>query len=221
MGYAGRLAMTPIGTVWNYPAFVIQLLFLILGPTLIAAAISVTFKHIVIYLGVQYSVMRASLYPWVFVGTDFFSIIIQAVGGAVSATATSGETNTALLDVGSGLLTAGVAFQAANMAFCGGLMVIYWWRYRRDSAGRKERAQQRQAAAEAGTTATGEESGSVTPDSTPPVASSTSTPQSYLDAAPSARDFNRFIWALLVAYIAVLIRCIYRYVTSMDSFSRV
>lgn len=44
MGYSARVAMSPIGTVWDYPAFVIQLLFLILAPTLIAAAISVTFK---------------------------------------------------------------------------------------------------------------------------------------------------------------------------------
>jgi hypothetical protein len=103
--------MSPIGTVWDYPAFVIQLVMLILAPTLVAAAISVTFKWIVIHKGVKYSVLRPSLYPWIFVGLDFFSIIIQAVGGAISATATGGETNTKLLDVGSDLLVAGVAFQ--------------------------------------------------------------------------------------------------------------
>ena len=111
MGYAARIAMSPIGTVWNYGAFVIQLVMLILAPTLVAAAISVTFKWIVIQKGVQYSVLRPNLYPWIFVGTDFLSIIIQAIGGAISATATGGETNTKLLDIGSDLLVAGVAFQ--------------------------------------------------------------------------------------------------------------
>lgn len=58
MGYGARIAMSPIGTVWTYPGFVIQLLMLILGPTLVAAAISVTFKWIVIQEGVQYSLFR-------------------------------------------------------------------------------------------------------------------------------------------------------------------
>jgi hypothetical protein len=113
MGYAARIAMSPIGTVWNYGAFVIQLVMLILAPTLVAAAISVTFKWIVIKKGVKYSVLRPNLYPWIFVGTDFLSIIIQAIGGAISATATGGETNAKLLDVGSDLLVAGVAFQVS------------------------------------------------------------------------------------------------------------
>lgn len=73
MGYAARISMTPIGTVWSYPAFVIQLLMLILGPTLVAAAISVTFKWIVVQEGVQWSVLKPKWYPWVFVGTDFLS----------------------------------------------------------------------------------------------------------------------------------------------------
>jgi hypothetical protein len=119
MGYAARIAMTPIGTVWNYSAFVIQLVMLIIGPTLVAAAISVTFKWIVIQKGVKYSLLRPNLYPWFFVGLDFFSIVIQAIGGAISATATGGETNAKLLDVGSDLLVAGVAFQGKHFSLRG------------------------------------------------------------------------------------------------------
>lgn len=63
MGYGARISMTPIGTVWSYPAFVIQLLMLILGPTLVAAAISVTFKWIVIQCGERYSIMKPKWYP--------------------------------------------------------------------------------------------------------------------------------------------------------------
>lgn len=208
-GYAARLAMSSIGTVWNYPAFVIQLLFLILGPTFIAAGIAVTFKHIVLYLGIQYSVMRASLYPWVFIGSDLASIIIQAIGGAVSATATSGETNSTLLDVGSGLLTAGVAFQAANMVVCGGLMVIYWWRYRKDSVGRAERARTASIVNETSTPPEGSEE---TPTEAPVTAPDATTPKAHPNhgPAPSDSDFRKFLWALFIAYMAVLIRCIYR-----------
>ena len=174
MGYGARISMTPIGTVWNYDAFVIQLLMLILAPTLVAAAISVTFKWIVIQQGLEYSIMKPKWYPWVFVGTDFFSIVIQGIGGGISAAATSGENNNqSLLDTGSGLLVAGVAFQAANMAFCGGLMVIYYWRYRKGLQ-RKTEAGPRKISWR---------------------------PDTY---------FKKYLWAITVAYIAVLIRCIYR-----------
>ncbi len=63
MGYGARIAMSPIGTVWNYDAFVIQLVLLILAPTFAAAAISVTFKWIVIQCGEEYSVIRPKWYP--------------------------------------------------------------------------------------------------------------------------------------------------------------
>lgn len=180
-------------------------------------------NRIVIYLGVQYSVMRASWYPWIFVGTDFFSIVIQAVGGAVSATATGGSTyNASLLDVGSGLLTAGVAFQAANMAFCGSLMVIYWWRYRKDAPGRAERARAEEARRGSEATALGSESSERNvvadqsgSDVTPPESTeepTKKTQQYNMGPPPKAGDLKKFIWALLIAYIAVLIRCIYRYV---------
>ena len=67
-GYAARLVMRPNGpggSVWSYEAFVMQLLFLILGPTFVAAAISVTFKWIVIHCGERYSVMKPRWYPYV------------------------------------------------------------------------------------------------------------------------------------------------------------
>jgi hypothetical protein len=196
MGYGARISMTPIGTVWNYPAFVIQLLFLILGPTLVAAAISVTFKWIVIEYGTQHSVLKPRLYPYVFVGTDFFSIIIQAVGGAVSATATGGEdTNFALLDAGSGLLVAGTAFQAANMIFCGGLMVLYWYR--------RERALKQGRVAPITDRTPGENlnfNNGVGPD--------------YFILRWSRRlpgaDIDKFIFVSIVAYVLIIIRCIYR-----------
>jgi len=221
MGYAARIAMSPIGTVWNYGAFVIQLVMLILAPTLVAAAISVTFKWIVIQKGVKYSVLRPNLYPWIFVGCDFLSIIIQAIGGAISATATGGETNAKLLDVGSDLLVAGVAFQvsqscsctcpancqAANMAFCGGFMVIYWWRYRRACI-RGELNDE----PEATTVRTPNDVDSQAPEQGVPVgnATITSVEGGTLRAGDKGRNFTLFIYALLVAYIAVLVRCIYR-----------
>ncbi|KAL0943391.1 uncharacterized protein CTRU02_201277 [Colletotrichum truncatum] len=184
-GYAARIALS--SNPWIYGAFVIQLLFLILAPTLVAAAISVTFKHLVLHYGPEWSVLRPRLYPWVFVGTDFISIVIQAVGAAVAAFATSGaEENQSLSDVSSALLVTGVVFQVANMVICGGLMLIYVWRYRKGHSRR---------------TGPGNEGNSgfrVIP------------PGTKSDRPDEEKKLKIFIISITIAYIAIVIRCIYR-----------
>lgn len=171
MGYGARIALSK--NPWVYEGFVIQLLMLMLGPTLVAAAISITFKHLVLWYGTQWSFLRPRLYPWVFVGSDWISIVIQAAGGGVSATATSGgeAVNPKLFDVGSGLLVAGVIFQLINMVFCGFLMLIYMWR-------RKQSIKK-----------------GLTPAS---------------DTRPEDKKVKTFIYAISLAYVAIIIRCVYR-----------
>lgn len=189
MGYSARIAMSQ--NPWTYAGFVIQLVMLILGPTLVAASISVTFKHLVLWYGPEWSFIKPVLYPWVFVGTDFFSILIQAVGGAVSATATGGEeTNEDLLDVGSGLLIAGVVFQMVNMIFCGSLMMYYLWNRRRGLRKRGERLH----------TSHGE--GPVTTGEKP--------------VGDRDKRTKIFLWAIGVAYVVIIIRCVYRYVAHLS-----
>lgn len=187
MGYAARIALSQ--DPWSYDGFVIQLVMLILGPTLVAASISVTFKHLVLWYGREWSFIKPVLYPWIFVGSDFLSIVIQAVGGAVSATATGGEEpDNDLLDVGSGLLIAGVVFQMANMIFCGGLMLYYLWNRNR---GLKKRQQSPNASQGESPAVTGEK----------PVGA-------------SDKKTKIFLWAISVAYVVIIIRCIYRYVSN-------
>ncbi|UPK93262.1 hypothetical protein LCI18_004197 [Fusarium solani-melongenae] len=186
IGYAGRAVMSQ--NPWVYNAFVIQLVLLILGPTLVAAAISVTFKHLVLWYGRQYSFIKPVLYPWVFVGSDLFSIVIQAAGGGVSSVATGGEeVNQSLLDAGSSMLIAGVVFQMANMVFCGGLMLLYIWRRRRAIKNGSARLQS--SAGEAGPT---------------------EDPTGAIHTRASDKKTKTFVYVITVAYIAIIIRCIYR-----------
>ncbi|KAJ4315286.1 hypothetical protein N0V84_008441 [Fusarium piperis] len=186
IGYAGRAVMA--NNPWVYNAFVIQLVLLILGPTLVAAAISVTFKHLVLWYGREHSFIKPVLYPWVFVGSDLFSIVIQAAGGGVSSVATGGEeVNQELLDTGSAMLIAGVVFQMANMVFCGGLMLLYIWRRHRALKNGSTRLQ----------SSTGELG--PTEDSTGAV-----------HTRASDKKTQTFVYVISVAYIAIIIRCIYR-----------
>ncbi|KAM0553087.1 hypothetical protein ACHAPJ_007635 [Fusarium lateritium] len=189
IGYCGRVVMS--SNPWVYNAFVIQLVLLILGPTLVAASISITFKHLVLWYGREYSFIKPVLYPWVFVGTDFFSIVIQAAGGGVSSVATDGEnSNQGLLDVGSGLLVAGVVFQMANMIFCGCLMLIYIWR--------RHKAIKSGAAVRSHTPA-GEFA-----------AESESSNGNVKIIRATDKKTKTFVYALAVAYVAIIVRCIYR-----------
>ncbi|KAH7156033.1 RTA1 like protein-domain-containing protein [Dactylonectria macrodidyma] len=189
IGYISRVRMSLNPFISN--AFILQILFLILAPTLIAAAISLTFKHLVLYYGPQYSTIRPRLYPWVFVGSDFVSIIIQGIGGAVAASASTGDDpDPKKADLGNNLLIAGVSFQVVNMIVCGGLMLVYIHRYRR---ARKSGAY----------TVDSGEDGVISTRSTNPPSTSHRTSE-------SDKRVKQFIYSLTAAYIAIIVRCIYR-----------
>ncbi|KAL0938224.1 RTA1 like protein [Colletotrichum truncatum] len=188
LGYWSRtkLADNP----WDKDAFAQQYLTLLLAPTLVAAAISVTFKHIVLWYGTEWSVIRPSLYPWVFVGTDFISIFIQVVGGGLTAASTAGSTNKTLAQIGEKLVIGGVAFQVANMVCCGALMLVYVMR--------------RKSSLKKGT----------------PLSRNRHNEPMCQDADDQEISRVRtFVFALAVAYTTVLIRCSYRIAENIPAIS--
>ncbi|KAF1943315.1 parasitic phase-specific protein PSP-1 [Clathrospora elynae] len=137
-GYAGRVIMN--GNPWSDSGFKLQICCLVLGPSFVAAAIYLTLKHFVLYCGPQHSLIKARLYPWIFIGCDFGSIVLQACGGGMAAA--GGTNNKKLIDGGNKLIVAGIAFQVITMTVCGALVLVYTWRYRkarsaRDSLGEK------------------------------------------------------------------------------------
>jgi hypothetical protein len=149
------------------------------------------------------------MHRWIFLGTDFFSIIIQAAGGGVSAAATNGDNvNHTLLDAGNALLIAGTAFQAANMIGCGLLIIIVMWRYIR-AAGRGE------VPVHSHPSAVGAGNGTGTPtsgESTTPTLNGHGQKRSPWEMVRPNTRFRLFLWVLAVAYVAIIVRCIYRYV---------
>ena len=128
IGYVARTVMHY--KPWSIALLSMQICSLLWGPSLIAAGISVLFKHMVQYFGPKHSVLRYKLIPWVFIGTDLVSINVQGVGGIIAAVFTS-EPGSTMAAVGENLMIAGVCSQIANMLVCGGLMLVYWRRYRK------------------------------------------------------------------------------------------
>jgi hypothetical protein len=175
-GYGGRVLMN--GNPWSESGFKLQIVCLVLAPSLIAASIYLTLKYFVLYCGAQYSPLKARLYPWVFIGCDIGSIVLQAVGGGIAAS--GGKTNVKLLDAGNNMIITGIAFQVATMFACGVLVAVYIWRY-------KKNAPVKGAVNEKSTYQLSRERGEV-----------------------SMGKVKIFASAVALAYVTVLIRCIYR-----------
>lgn len=122
-GYIGRILMH--SNPWSQNAFRLQIITLILGPSFIAAGIDLTLKHLVIYFGPQYSLIRPVLYTWLFIGLDIFSILLQAAGGGIAASGDSAGANPSLLNSGNNLILAGIALQVAQLVAFGVVSVYY------------------------------------------------------------------------------------------------
>ncbi|KAL5390240.1 hypothetical protein DPSP01_001811 [Paraphaeosphaeria sporulosa] len=97
------------------------------------AAIYLTLQHFVLYCGPEFSLLKPRLYPWLFVGCDFASIVMQAIGGGVAAGGGISD-NIKVVNVGNSLILAGIAFQVAAMSVCGLLVLTFLWRYRKARA---------------------------------------------------------------------------------------
>ncbi|KAM0328873.1 hypothetical protein ACHAQA_005289 [Verticillium albo-atrum] len=199
IGYVARysIAKSPFST----NSFIIHLLTLLLAPTLVAAAISITFKHLVIWYGAQWSVIRPSLYPWVFVGTDFVSIFIQVIGGGATATVATGSGSEAIAKLGEAMILGGVVFQVVNMLCCSALMMIY--------------VQRRKKALLEGPAILGTDQQQLNPTIRGDIATSRAEA-----TEKEATRVRLFVYAIAVAYVLIIVRCSYRIAEGVPAIAR-
>lgn len=127
IGYGGRLMMNE--NPWTSDGFKMQVCCLILAPSFLAAGYYLTIKTVVNHLGRESSKLAPRWYTWIFIGCDIVSILTQAAGGGIASAATDGDN---LLDVGNGLIMAGIAFQVATMATCMVLTLDFFIRFTRN-----------------------------------------------------------------------------------------
>lgn len=100
VGYVGRIMM--YNNVYDTLGFQIQICCLIISPAFVSGAIYLTLKHIVLSFGTGWSRLRPSLYTWIFISGDIFSLVLQGAGGGIAATADPGDS---FQDVGTSKLT--------------------------------------------------------------------------------------------------------------------
>lgn len=180
---------------WASAGFETQICCLVLAPSFLAAGIYLTLKHMVLYCGPEYSRLKAKWYPWIFIGSDLGSIVIQAIGGGVAASANNKKVyNHNLLDAGDALIIAGIALQSVTMFVCGSLILNFYLRRRKDKVGAQTPTRPRVKSETEGMTST-------------PLDASTLPNDSHIK---SPRRFRLFCSAIAFAFATILIRCIYR-----------
>lgn len=74
VGYIGRVMMHY--NVWDDSGFQIQITCIILGPSILAAGVYLTLKHIVLKVDQRFSPIKANWYTWIFIFCDLVSLNI-------------------------------------------------------------------------------------------------------------------------------------------------
>ncbi|KAH7409578.1 RTA1 like protein-domain-containing protein [Cadophora sp. MPI-SDFR-AT-0126] len=168
VGYVGRVLMH--SNPWDTGPFIIQILLLIVSPSLLAAGIYLTLKHLVLHYGPEYSRLTPKFYTWLFVTCDAIGFLTQCIGGGIEASADN--TDKKMLDMGNNIMVAGVTFQAVTMVVCGLLALDFAYSLYRHREERKKVVQ--------------------------------------APSAKSARAFQFYLTCFVIAFLAILTRCIYR-----------
>jgi hypothetical protein len=109
IGYAGRILYYQ--NPWGEDGFIIQIVLITLSPVFFAAAIYVLLSQIANYIEPKSSRFAPKYFYWIFIPADIVSLILQAVGGAMSSTSNGSST------AGVDIALAGLIFQVICLVF--------------------------------------------------------------------------------------------------------
>ncbi|RMZ91265.1 hypothetical protein DV736_g1488, partial [Chaetothyriales sp. CBS 134916] len=121
VGYVGRLQLHD--NIFNKNDFITYIVGLTIGPAFFSAAIYLSISRIITLFGDGLCWLQPKTITLVFVGFDFFSLVLQATGGALASTAnTHSATQT-----GINIMIAGLSTQVASTtAFCLLCLQLAW-----------------------------------------------------------------------------------------------
>ncbi|KAK9333454.1 RTA1 like protein-domain-containing protein [Lipomyces starkeyi] len=126
-GYIGRFLSSSDPTILN--DFLVQIICLTLGPAFFMAGTYYLLAEIVVIWGIENSRFKPWTYSKVFISLDLVSIVLQALGGGMAATALVQNKN---VNTGTHIMVAGLAFQVfATAVFMLCWLDFYWTRRNR------------------------------------------------------------------------------------------
>ncbi|OQU96178.1 hypothetical protein CLAIMM_02292 [Cladophialophora immunda] len=164
MGYVARIQLHYDD--FDNNDFIIYLVGLTIGPAFFSGAIYICLARIIAVYGPKLSVLSPRAITVIFVGCDFFSLVLQAAGGALASL----DITPGLAQTGVNLMIAGLASQVASTTvFCGlCLQIVFFVHMRPGLINRNSSALRRTLA------------------------------------------FKLFLLAIVIATVAILIRCSFR-----------
>ncbi|KAJ6470947.1 RTA1-domain-containing protein [Mycena sanguinolenta] len=112
MGWAGRLWSSRAPDMFQ--PYEMQIVCTVMGPTPLAAANFIILGHIINLSSPGYSRVSPKLYTILFLCGDLISLVIQAIGGGMAATAVNQMRDPTQ---GGNIMLGGIAFQMATISF--------------------------------------------------------------------------------------------------------
>ncbi|KAK2052914.1 parasitic phase-specific protein PSP-1 [Colletotrichum caudatum] len=113
VGYVGRLIIH--NNPFDFQGFLMQIICITVAPVFFSAAIYVLLSQTISFLDRSISRFPPRLFYWIFIPLDIVSLVLQALGGALSSVSTTIEA----VDRGVNISLAGLVLQvAALLAFC-------------------------------------------------------------------------------------------------------
>ncbi|KAF4445741.1 hypothetical protein F53441_10547 [Fusarium austroafricanum] len=119
VGYVGRLIIHD--NPFDFAGFLIQIICITVAPVFFSAAIYVLLSQVINFVDPSISRFRPQLFVWIFIPSDIISLILQAIGGAISCIATDHET----VEVGEDISIAGLVFQVVTLICFSALFIDY------------------------------------------------------------------------------------------------
>lgn len=125
VGYLGRVMLHH--NPFSHADFLNNLVCLTIAPAFLTASLYLCLGRIVVAYGTANSRFQPRTYTVIFCGCDLFSLVLQAIGGAIAAGASSGSPG---VQNGTHIMVAGLAFQVFSLLLFAILCLEFAWRLR-------------------------------------------------------------------------------------------
>ncbi|KAF5561436.1 phospholipid-translocating ATPase [Fusarium napiforme] len=119
IGYIGRLIIHD--NPFDFIGFLLQIIMITIAPVFFSAAIYVLLSQVINFVDPNVSRFSPKYFYWIFIPSDIISLILQAVGGAVSVVSTAQEDVT----TGEDISIAGLVFQVVTLLCFVALFIDY------------------------------------------------------------------------------------------------
>ncbi|PLB52470.1 RTA1-domain-containing protein [Aspergillus steynii IBT 23096] len=119
IGYVGRLII--YNNPFDFNGFLMQIICITVAPVFFCSAIYVLLSQSINHIDASLSRFKAKYFYWIFIPCDIVSLILQAVGGALSCIGTTEDD----INVGVNISLGGLVFQVVTLVAFLGLFADY------------------------------------------------------------------------------------------------